>query len=254
VATNAATKVSIVANEAVSWSTTATEDPLLQVKEDEMPKTHRRGARVARTAGVIARAAKLVMEAATSYDVAETRPTTEHIAALACTHRRARKEELGSDRWRHFSFQNLRLQDLLKFSFHLLPHWAESSTKSFTRATLASLPARLVEKFDSILLTLDVRLDFPVMFMFVYLPRSVQVTLLSFARHGTLTHTNIRMRQDFGTRLYAFLLLLGTVWAQRSDAFYPFLLKHLLALYLFSAQPREASSWTDLIPTCLFLL
>jgi hypothetical protein len=48
---------------------------------------HRRGAREARTAGaLIARAAKLVMEAATSYDVAETRPTTEHIAALECTH------------------------------------------------------------------------------------------------------------------------------------------------------------------------
>jgi hypothetical protein len=48
------------------------------------------------------------------------------------------------------------------------------------RAALASLPARLVEKFDLILLTLDVRLDFPVMFMFVYLLRSVQVTLFSF--------------------------------------------------------------------------
>jgi hypothetical protein len=41
---------------------------------------------------------------------------------------------------------------------------------------------------------------------------------------------------------------------ERSAAmlFTHFFFKHLLALYLLSAQPREASSWTDLIPICLF--
>jgi hypothetical protein len=72
--------------------------------------------------------------------------------------------------------------------FHLLPCWVGSMTKSFTRESLASGLARLAEKFDSILLKMDVRLDSPFTFvrlfdcLFAAFRASVQVTLLSFAR------------------------------------------------------------------------
>jgi hypothetical protein len=110
-----------------------------------------------------------------------------------------------------------------------------------------------------VLLTLDVRLDFPVyVLMFVCLficlfvccvcLATVQVTLLLFARHGTLTHTDISMRWDLEALAWNQIVTLFLSSRQMRKRCFVcfFFFEHLLALYLLLR--GLLSSWTDLIP------